>query len=272
MMHPSDYNDFEELDFDDRGPDYWEDLSSWPERDLEDLLENGGSEEAGEDDPDLEEGEAWAYPEDEEQLPEQQEDAGEQSAGTKRLPPGCLTVCLTEAMLAEAIRLTPGMHRHYVLKNNFGDDDPSTKQLRGLLGEMAYAQSAFGNWRRQGEVQKNQADFGLVDVKTSRHHPHRELVTLNLIESESSPGTEPPCYALYVQVFVDLDTRVAYLAGWCTGRELWSGGKSPIPKGNGALGYMRPVSKLHPMSTLLARYDQLDDGRQTRFRPSNLRP
>jgi hypothetical protein len=267
-------DDNNDRDFDDRGPEDWEELFSRPERDLEDYLNNDSSEEDAVHDPSFtpDEDGVEVDRDYEEQISDARETAEGPRAQTKHLPPGCVSIAITPAMWEAASSLSGKLDEAYGDKNNFGNSDSRAKQLRGVLGEMAYAQAAFNDWRRQGEIRMNQADFGLVDVKTSRHHPHRELATLNLIESESSPGTEPPCYAIYVQAFVDLNTRVAYLAGWCTGSELRSGGKSPIPKGNGALGYMRPVSKLHPMSTLLAKHDQLDDGRQTRFRPSNLGP
>ena len=78
------------------------------------------------------------------------------------------------------------------------------------------------------------------------------------------------CYPLYVQVFVDDVNRVVYVAGWCTGEELWSEGKTPIPRAGGSLGYQRAVASLHPMKSLLAYWDRLDDGRSARFRPHNL--
>ncbi|MCA9642019.1 MAG: hypothetical protein KC492_15035, partial [Myxococcales bacterium] len=177
----------------------------------------------------------------------------------------------SQEMLDEAKIVAVQMYGSMGGKNEFGASDGMMKQLRGVLGSMAYAEVALGDWRRHRENVPNEADFGLLDVKASRAPSDGDISRLHLIESESYPGHEPPQYAFYVQVFVDVVRSSAKIAGWSTGAELWIGGKQPVPRGGGARGYMRSVGLLHPLEALPAAWRALDrDGRWSHFYPHGL--
>lgn len=232
-MH-ADGDDVDEPDFDDMGPEDWEERFSLYEPDdaLDDFVEC----------------------EDEELQPVE-------DANDIERPRTCLSLLITSQMYPAAMEEAARRVRGYPNKNEFGSGSPIDLQRRGTLGEMVYAQVALGDWRSQTLVQPYATDFGYVEVKASKKPQHRDIWSLSLIDSESRPGVDPTKHPLYVFVVIDElhgEYGRAYVMGWCSGDELWSGGKSPVPGGHGILGYQLLASLLHPMSTLVHAWDRLE--------------
>lgn len=251
-------DDMGDPDFDDMGPEHWEQQFDIPEWDGP---LHGNDEDL--DEPD--------EPEFEDECDGLDGDLDPDAPVESLVGPGVPWVVKISHHMWEAATESGGpMAQSYRGKNAFGSDPEEVKQRRGALGEMAYAQIALGDWRKQKLVQRFVVDFGLVDVKSSKLAAHRDITRMSLIESESRPGIDPVKHPLYVLVVIDDDSRLAHVVGWCTGDELWSEGRSLIPRGDGRMGYLRLASKLRPMSTLLQKWDEIEDGRTTEFRPVHL--
>lgn len=130
--------------------------------------------------------------------------------------------------------------------------------LAGFLGEYAYCQYAFGNWRlAHPEANKGKIDCHAVEVKASAF-PYRP--TLNLYVREDYALKRKP-YA-YVQVIINLPYREAEIAagqqaiicGWATAEEVDAAPKKdPGGKKGAPAGYQVhhiPLYRLHPIEEL----------------------
>ena len=215
-------------DFDDRDSGDWEELFSLPEPDeaeLERLQDHHGCRESGM--------EMWDFP--------SAQHRGEEATSCDDY----IVLDLPDDSVAWAAKTAPSRAQVYSGRNEFGD--PIECQLRGILGEVAFAIWFFGNWAKACDVAPLKADFEGIDVKASRHPGGIDLGRLHLIEAESFAGHIPTQHELYVQVFVDIEARKAVLVGWCRGHELFDREPTPIPKRPHCLGYQVRVSALHPM-------------------------
>lgn len=129
--------------------------------------------------------------------------------------------------------------------------------LGGILGEFAFAQWLFGDWRRH-EVGDNKGRADLLDaieVKTSIY-PFRE--TLNLVIREDYGAKFKP---VYVQLIIDVrDPKEklivpglpVILCGFASHAEATAGPAEQMPMGGGRMtpfkAFTTPISRLHPMA------------------------
>lgn len=127
-----------------------------------------------------------------------------------------------------------------------------------ILGEYAFAQWAYGDWRKNRVgANKGQVDFVDVEVKTSAF-PFRD--TLNLLVREDYGNKRKPPF--YVQVILDVapgqiaaipvGTR-AIVSGWATSEEVDGAPLRDFGSKFGGRGGYRcfhiPIHALHEMAT-----------------------
>ena len=131
--------------------------------------------------------------------------------------------------------------------------------LSGHLGEFAFAQYFYGDWR-ENRVGKNrgQPDFPDVEIKTSAF-PFSE--NLNLLVREDYAKKRKPRY--YVQIILNVPSRYAekikpnvkaVICGYATSGEVDAAPKrdfgSKISGKGGYLCYYIPIINLHPIREL----------------------
>jgi len=165
-------------------------------------------------------------------------------------------VLITQGMIDEAERLIDKVKVNRTIASKID-------ALTGILGEFAFAQYMYGDWRknRVGE-NKGEVDFLDIEVKTSAY-PFRD--TLNLLVREDYARRRKPPY--YVQIIIDVkDKRAddikagtkAIIAGWATSKEIEGAPKRDFgSKGGGPGGYQCfyiPIRKLHPMEIFKDEY------------------
>ena len=127
-------------------------------------------------------------------------------------------VVLTDEMIADAKCLVPSAQVHRTVASKIDT-------LTGHLGEFAFAQYFWGDWRRHLVGQnKGDVDFPAVEVKTSAF-PFRETLNL-LVREDYAEKRKPP---FYVQVIVDVDSPKAdcikpgtraYICGYASAEEV----------------------------------------------------
>jgi hypothetical protein len=163
---------------------------------------------------------------------------------------------ITAEMLAEAERLGPSVK---VDRTQASPIDT----LAGILGEFAFAEYFFGDWRRHSVGNnKGQVDFGNVEVKASAF-PFRD--TLNLLVREDYAQRRAP--TAYVQVIINVKSGSVDVPA---GTEVVMGGweqsavvhNAPLrdfgSKGGGHGGYRChhiAIRDLRPIDTLRAFLD-----------------
>ena len=104
-----------------------------------------------------------------------------------------LFIFITQEMIDEAKRLIPNTKVERTVASNIDT-------LTGHLGEFAFAQYLFGNWRKhQVGRNKGATDFENIEVKTSAF-PFAE--NLHLLVREDYALKRKPKY--YVQVILDV--------------------------------------------------------------------
>lgn len=171
-------------------------------------------------------------------------------------------VTLTLEMIEEATSLVPSTR---VLRTVASGIDT----LTGHLGEFAFAEYFFGDWRlhRVGR-NKGQSDFPDVEIKTSAY-PFRD--TLNLLVREDYAAARKPPF--YVQVIIDVPTSTAdridagtraYVCGYARADEVDS---SPLKdfrsKFGGPGGYRChyiAIRDLHPIEHFAETYGRYRAG------------
>ncbi|NIV72163.1 MAG: hypothetical protein GWN16_07685, partial [Calditrichae bacterium] len=127
-------------------------------------------------------------------------------------------IFITQEMLNEAEQLIPSTQVHRTVASKIDT-------LTGHLGEFAFAQYLFGDWKKH-RVGKNkgEADFGDLEIKTSAF-PFSE--SLNLLVREDYAQKRKPPY--YVQIIIDVESRHAeeiapgtraYICGFATADEV----------------------------------------------------
>ncbi len=135
--------------------------------------------------------------------------------------------------------------------------------LTGVLGEFAFAQYMYGDWRknRVGE-NKGEVDFVDIEIKTSAF-PFRD--TLNLLVREDYALKRKPPY--YVQIIIDVKDKKAdnivagtkaYIAGWATNEEVDNAPKrdfgSKLSNYGGYKCFYIQIRNLHPMNSFKTEY------------------
>ncbi len=163
-------------------------------------------------------------------------------------------VPLRDEMIAEARRLIPFTRVNRTIASRIDT-------LTGHLGEFAFAQYYYGDWRRH-RVGRNrgETDFGSIEIKTSAF-PFSER--LHLLVREDYARKRKPDY--YLQVIIDVNGRAAeqirpgtraYLCGYATGPEVDGAPKKDFGSKLGHRGgyccHYIPLSNLHPMEEFIA--------------------
>ena len=135
--------------------------------------------------------------------------------------------------------------------------------LTGILGEFAFAQNMYGDWRKN-RVGENKGDVNFVDIeiKTSAY-PFRDTLNL-LVREDYAQKRKPP---FYVQIIIDVPSKnadnilantKAYIAGWATSLEVDSAPKrdfgSKISYKGGYKCYYIAIKNLHSMDTFKEEY------------------
>ena len=161
-------------------------------------------------------------------------------------------IIITKEMLDEARQLIPQTKVERTVASKIDT-------LTGHLGEFAFAQFFFGDWKKH-RVGKNkgETDFDNIEIKTSAF-PFSEK--LNLLVREDYARKRKPKF--YVQLIIDVasakadaipeGTRV-YLCGYTTAEEV---DKAPLKDFGSKLGseggykcHYIPITKLKPVREL----------------------
>jgi len=121
-------------------------------------------------------------------------------------------------MLDEALRLVPTTQVKRTIASNIDT-------LAGHLGEFAFAQFYFGDWKKNNVGKnKGKTDFQNFEIKTSAF-PFSEK--LNLLVREDYAMKRKPKF--YVQIILDVDSRnantispntKAYICGFATAEDI----------------------------------------------------
>lgn len=131
--------------------------------------------------------------------------------------------------------------------------------LAGVLGEMAFAQYLYGDWRRHELLtNKGKADFDTIEVKASAF-PFSTRLHL-LVREDYAERRKPLCTVQIVLNVKDaragdipIDTH-AVLCGFATSAEIDAAPLKDFGSKLGGAGGYRcryiPITKLHPMSEL----------------------
>jgi hypothetical protein len=131
--------------------------------------------------------------------------------------------------------------------------------LAGVLGEMAFAQFLYGDWRRHElRTNKGKADFDTLEIKASAF-PFSTRLHL-LVREDYAERRKPLCT---VQIVLNVnDARAgdipigtpAILCGFATSEEIDAAPLKDFGSKLGGAGGYRcryiPISRLHPMSEL----------------------
>lgn len=168
-------------------------------------------------------------------------------------------VMITQEMIDEAKRLIPFTKVNRTITS-------SIDTLAGHLGEFAFAQYYFGDWKKH-RVGKNkgETDFPDIEIKTSAF-PFSEK--LHLLVREDYAAKRKPAY--YVQIIIDVHSESiqkisahtkAILCGFATADEI---DNAPLKdfgsKFGGEGGYKCryiSVKKLHPVEELPKNFKHL---------------
>jgi len=121
-------------------------------------------------------------------------------------------------MLEEALRLIPSTQVNRTIASNIDT-------LAGHLGEFAFAQFYFGDWKKNNVGKnKGKADFQNFEIKTSAF-PFNEKLHL-LVREDYAKKRKPK---FYVQIIIDVDSRTAnvippntkaYICGFATAEDV----------------------------------------------------
>jgi len=132
--------------------------------------------------------------------------------------------------------------------------------LAGALGEYAFAQYFYGDWRRNRVgANKGQSDFDGIEIKTSAF-PFDENRLHLLVREDYGRKRKPP---FYVQIILDVADghalsipagTMAFICGYATGDEVAAAPLRDFGAKSGAPGGYRcfyiPISQLHPVEEL----------------------
>jgi len=165
----------------------------------------------------------------------------------------CPFVVLTKEMIDEAKRLIPQTKVDRTVTSKIDT-------LTGHLGEFAFAQFMFGDWKKNF-VGKNKGnvDFPDFEIKTSAFPLNPKL---NLLVREDYAQKRKPRF--YVQIIIDVASHLAdsvpegtkaYLCGYATGEEV---SKAPLKDFGSKFGnrggykcHYISINNLKPVADLL---------------------
>lgn len=127
-------------------------------------------------------------------------------------------VIISSEMIEEATRLVPAARVERTVASKIDT-------LTGHLGEFAFAQYMFGDWKKHlvGK-NKGQSDFEKYEIKTSAFPLNNKL---NLLVREDYARKRKPDY--YIQIIIDVPSHKAesiapntkaYLCGYATASEV----------------------------------------------------
>lgn len=168
-------------------------------------------------------------------------------------------ISITGEMIAEARRLIPATKVDRTIASRIDT-------LTGHLGEFVFAAYFYGDWK-QHRVGKNrgQADFGIVEIKTSAY-PFSERLHL-LVREDYARKRKP---LLYVQIVIDVPSSAAadirpgtraLLCGFAFAHEVDAAPRkdfgSKFNREGGYLCHYIPIEKLHPMAEFRAVHREL---------------
>ncbi len=166
-------------------------------------------------------------------------------------------IIITQEMIDEARRLIPTTR---VLRTVASQIDT----LTGHLGEFAFAEYFYGNWRnhRVGK-NKGESDFDDIEIKTSAF-PFSER--LNLLVREDYAQKRKPTF--YIQVIIDVASRYAnditagtraFICGFASSEEVDSAPKrdfgSKFQRAGGYQCHYISIKDLHPMAEFAKAYE-----------------
>ncbi len=158
-------------------------------------------------------------------------------------------VIITKKMIGEAERLIPATKVHRTVASHIDT-------LAGHLGEFAFAQYQFHDWRRHRVGRnKGEEDFPNVEIKTSAF-PFSERLHL-LVREDYARKRKP---AFYIQIIIDIESpdantirphTKAILCGFATAEEVDAAPLKDFGSKLGGKGGYRchyiALKKLHPM-------------------------
>lgn len=161
-------------------------------------------------------------------------------------------ILITQEMLNEAVRLIPQTTVERTVASKIDT-------LTGHLGEFAFAEYMFGDWRKNF-VGKNKGenDFGDFEIKTSAFPFNSKL---NLLVREDYARKRKPKF--YVQIIIDVRSQLAdsipahtraYLCGYAASEEVDKAPQKDFGSKTGKSGGYRchfiPITQLKPMDEL----------------------
>jgi len=161
-------------------------------------------------------------------------------------------IFITQKMIDEAKRLIPGTKVERTVASKIDT-------LTGHLGEFAFAQYFFGDWKKhQVGKNKGKSDFENIEVKTSIF-PFSE--DLHLLVREDYAIKRKPKY--YIKIILDVDSSKtetihpktkAFFCGFATSDEIDRAPEKDFGSKWGTHGGYKchyiVVKKLHPMNEL----------------------
>ena len=130
--------------------------------------------------------------------------------------------------------------------------------LTGILGEFAFAQFMYGDWRKNNVGEnKGEIDFDNIEIKTSAF-PFRDTLNL-LVREDYAKKRKPP---FYVQIIIDVYSKQAdsistgtkaYISGWATHKDIENAPKrdfgSKLSRFGGYKCYYIMIKNLNKMAT-----------------------
>jgi hypothetical protein len=167
------------------------------------------------------------------------------------------SVVVTQEMIDKAKKLIPSTRVFRTIASKIDT-------LTGHLGEFAFADYFYGNWRnhRVGK-NKGETDFEDIEIKTSAF-PFSE--SLNLLVREDYAQKRKPSF--YVQVIIDVDSRdardiavgtKAYICGFASAEEVDNASKrdfgSKFKRAGGYQCHYINIKALHPMEEFAKAYE-----------------
>jgi hypothetical protein len=153
------------------------------------------------------------------------------------------SVVVTQEMIDKAKKLIPSTRVFRTIASKIDT-------LTGHLGEFAFADYFYGNWRnhRVGK-NKGETDFEDIEIKTSAF-PFSE--SLNLLVREDYAQKRKPSF--YVQVIIK-----AYICGFASAEEVDNASKrdfgSKFKRAGGYQCHYINIKALHPMEEFAKAYE-----------------
>lgn len=167
-------------------------------------------------------------------------------------------VVLTSEMIEHAKMLVPQVQVNRTVASRIDT-------LAGNLGEFAFAQYFYGDWR-MNRVGDNKGDVNFIDIeiKTSAF-PFRDTLNL-LVREDYAKKRKPP---FYIQIIISVDDKkaseihpntIAYICGYASAYDVDRAPKRDMGSKFGGSGGYRchfiQISKLNPMQSFARAYGE----------------